>query len=98
MRAEDRHLEFVQKIENVRYYGPKRPITAGTPLANLAPVKAEARNKTDPIYEASKTITVINLGNGSHSNKSMLLLSIWGEGTFYVITFCVHKSFGTQFE
>ena len=21
-----------------------------------------------------------------------------GEGTFYVITFCVHKSFGTQFE
>ena len=23
---------------------------------------------------------------------------VWGEGTFYVITFCVHKSFGTQFE
>ena len=22
----------------------------------------------------------------------------WGEGTFYVITFCVHKSVGTQFE
>ena len=36
--------------DNVLYYGPKRPITAGTPLANLALVKAEARNKTDPIY------------------------------------------------
>ena len=23
---------------------------------------------------------------------------LWGEGTFYVITFCVRKSFGTQFE
>ena len=25
-------------------------------------------------------------------------LDYWGEGTFYIITFCVHKSFGTQFE
>ena len=46
VRAEDRHLGSVQKNETVLYQGPKRPITAGTPLANLAPVKAEARNKS----------------------------------------------------
>ena len=46
VRAEDRHLGSVQKNEIVPYQGPKRPITAGTPLANLAPVKAEARNKS----------------------------------------------------
>ena len=28
----------------------KRPTTAGTPLADLAHIKAEARNKTDPIF------------------------------------------------
>ena len=44
------HLGLVQKNETVLYWGPKRPITAGTPLANLVPVKAKARNKTDPIY------------------------------------------------
>ena len=44
------HLGLVQKNETVLYWGPKRPITAGTPLANLVPVKAEAWNKTDPIY------------------------------------------------
>ena len=50
--------------ETVLYQGSKRPITAGTQLANLAPVKAETRNKIDPIYvlyvlvvEASKTKT-----------------------------------------
>ena len=35
-----------QKNETVLYLDPKRPVTAGTPLANLAPVKAEARNET----------------------------------------------------
>ena len=50
MRAEDRHLGSFQKNETVLFLGPKCPIAAGTPLANLAPVKAEARNKTDPIY------------------------------------------------
>ena len=58
VRAEDPRLGWVQKNETVLYWDPKCPITAGTPLANLAPVKAEARNKTDPNYalltEASK--------------------------------------------
>ena len=61
MRAEDRHLGAIQKNETVLYWDPKRLITACSPLANLAPVKSEARNKTDPIYvllaEASKTKT-----------------------------------------
>ena len=39
MQAEDRHLGSVQKNETVLYKGPKRRITAGTPLTNLAPVK-----------------------------------------------------------
>ena len=58
MRADDRHLGSVQKIETVLYLGPKRPTTVGTPLANLAPVKAEARNKTDPMHTLQKRICI----------------------------------------
>ena len=50
VRGEDWHLGSVQTIKTVLYQDPKRPITAGSPLANWAPVKAEARNKTEPIY------------------------------------------------
>ena len=74
MRAEDGHLGSVQKNETVLNQGPKRPITAGTPLANLAPVKAEARNKTDPIYvllaEASKTKRI----SGSYNIHVLIML------------------------
>ena len=59
MRAEYPAPRVSSKERNCTLLGPKRPITAGTPLANLAPVKAETRNKTNPIYvllaEASKT-------------------------------------------
>ena len=45
---------------NCTLLGPETSYKTGTPLANLAPVKAEVRNKTDPVYillaEASKTI------------------------------------------
>ena len=60
------------KDRNCTLLGPKRHITVGTPLANLAPVKDEARNKTDPIYVllASKTKMsfVCNLSGISISN------------------------------
>ena len=36
------------KDQNCTLLGPKHHITAGTPLANLAPVNADSRNKTDP--------------------------------------------------
>ena len=45
----ERYISFKTKTY-CHFFLPKRPITAITPLANLAPVKAEARNKTDPRY------------------------------------------------
>ena len=50
--------------------------------------------KTIAVFHQNKMVSASNLSTLSAMSAS----NIWGDGTYYIISFCVHKSFGTQFE